>query len=51
MKKPNILKSNKAVLVLIVMLTTAIIYHTGVKGENDCLAKGYNTGYCAKLLD
>lgn len=51
MKKPNILKSNKAVLALIVMLTSAIIYHTGVKAESDCLAKRYNKGYCAKLLD
>ena len=51
MKKPNILKSNKAVLVLICMMTAAVIYHTGVKGENDCIAQGYNAGYCAKLLD
>lgn len=51
MKKPNILKSNKAVLVLVGMLTLAVIYHTGVKAEKDCIAKGYNAGYCAKLLD
>lgn len=51
MKKPNVLKSNKAVLVLICMMAAAVIYHTGVKGEKDCIAKGYNAGYCAKLLD
>lgn len=51
MKKPNILKSNKAVLVLIGMLTLAVIYHTGVKAEKDCIAQGYNAGYCAKVLD
>ena len=51
MKKPNILKSNKAVLVLVGIVALATIYHTGVKAEKDCLAQGYNAGYCAKLLD
>lgn len=41
----------KKVLTGIALVAIVTLYHTGVKGENDCIAQGYNAGYCAKVLD
>lgn len=51
MKKSYLLKSQKSVLVLVVMLITAAFYHTTVSGENKCIELGNSKSQCAKLLD
>lgn len=51
MKKPNVLKNSKVAILLLSMLSIAVLYHTGVKGEKDCLALGHAKSTCAQLFD
>lgn len=39
----------KRVFILAIVATCAILYHTGVKAEKDCLSRGNSANQCAKL--